>query len=101
MKAFAFVLPLLSVLSTTLASQTPMVSPEELAKFSESGGYHPESFNLPTIGDVLTGQMRSSIFYDYLRDIRSYATMVNNRNAKPMTMFVPTNRAVISLPQKP
>ncbi|CCO33605.1 FAS1 domain-containing protein AFUA_8G05360 OS=Neosartorya fumigata (strain ATCC MYA-4609 / Af293 / CBS 101355 / FGSC A1100) GN=AFUA_8G05360 PE=3 SV=1 [Rhizoctonia solani AG-1 IB] len=58
--------------------------------------------NGPTLADVLTIQQSSSIFYDYLREIPDIVDRLTDTSGNMMsTVFVPRNKAVITLPRKP
>ncbi|KAF8515777.1 hypothetical protein BU17DRAFT_67706 [Hysterangium stoloniferum] len=55
--------------------------------------------NLPTLADLLTLETRASIFYSYAREVDTSERFSDNGDA--LTMFVPTNKAVMALGRKP
>ncbi|KAH7338666.1 hypothetical protein B0J17DRAFT_657998 [Rhizoctonia solani] len=58
--------------------------------------------NGPTLADLLTIQQSSSIFYDYLREIPDVVDRLTDTSGNVMsTVFVPKNKAVVTLPRKP
>jgi hypothetical protein len=95
------ILPFLGTITSAFASQLPIKLSFEMSHFENAGTYHPEVVTIPSLADVLSSQRGSSIFYDYLRELSSVSRMVSNRNTKPVTLLVPTNKAVIGLPRKP
>ena len=76
-----------------------MASPTDQAVLSTA----PDDFarsvrTLPTLADLLTLEARASIFYEYARDTDMSARF---SQAGGTTLFVPTNKAVQALAQKP
>lgn len=93
--------PLLTILSSAMASQFPIPPLPQTPDADMPGTYHPEVVDMPSIADVLNSQSRSTIFYDYLREIDSISKMVSTNHGNELTLLVPTNKAVIALPRKP
>ncbi|KAJ7090356.1 hypothetical protein B0H15DRAFT_922498 [Mycena belliarum] len=54
----------------------------------------------PTLADLLTIEPSTSIFYSYARELTS-SNMFSNSEAGPVTLLVPTNKAVMALSRKP
>jgi len=88
-----FCLPILSLAKPSQGDQIPM-RPAEV-----STDYIPEKHAKPTLADLLTIERSASIFYTYAREteLSSKFTDENNR----LTLFVPTNKAVMALSRKP
>ncbi|TFK21550.1 hypothetical protein FA15DRAFT_672482 [Coprinopsis marcescibilis] len=86
---------LLSLLLTpVLASQSeqiPMAIPNE--------DYVPQVSSKPSLADLLTIESSASIFYSYARELE-LSRGLSQRDMK-MTLFVPTNKAVMALARKP
>ncbi|PPQ89359.1 hypothetical protein CVT25_003199 [Psilocybe cyanescens] len=61
--------------------------------------YVPQTTTQPTLSDLLTIEPSASIFYSYARELEM-STMLSDKDAK-LTLFVPTNKAVMSLARKP
>lgn len=55
---------------------------------------------LPNLADLLTLQTHASIYYSYARDTEISMQFVKE-NTDGLTIFVPTNKAVQTLPRKP
>jgi len=56
--------------------------------------------NLPTLADLLTLETRVSIFYTYARDTEM-SEQLSKPDAEAITVFAPTNKAVMALARKP
>jgi hypothetical protein len=54
----------------------------------------------PTLADLLTLEPSTSIFYSYARELTS-SNMFFDSDIGPITLFVPTNKAVMALSRKP
>ena len=61
--------------------------------------YVPQTSSKPTLADLLTIEPSASIFYSYARELELSATF-SNSGAK-LTVFAPTNKAVMALARKP
>ncbi|KAF6748342.1 hypothetical protein DFP72DRAFT_992239 [Ephemerocybe angulata] len=61
--------------------------------------YFPETSSKPTLADLLTIENSASIFYSYARELE-LSKGLSDKSFK-MTLFVPTNKAVMSLARKP
>ena len=83
----------LPILSLAKRDQIP-IRPTEV-----SADYTPEKHAKPTLADLLTIERSASIFYTYAREteLSSKFTDENSR----LTLFVPTNKAVMALSRKP
>jgi hypothetical protein len=89
---------LVSTLSLVSASnskkdQIPMASDSNPPK------YVPQTTSQPTLADLLTIEPSASIFYSYARELE-LSSMLSDHDAK-LTVFVPTNKAVMALARKP
>ena len=89
---------LISTLSLVSASnskkdQIPMASD------SNAPEYIPQTTPQPTLADLLTIEPSASIFYSYARELE-LSSMLSDHDAK-LTVFVPTNKAVMALARKP
>jgi len=87
-----FTAVLFTVLPTAIASQrdqVPMDSPE----------YVPQTSPQPTLADLLTIEPSTSIFFSYARELE-LSSILSDQSAK-LTLFVPTNKAVMALARKP
>ncbi|KAJ6582826.1 hypothetical protein B0H10DRAFT_2097931 [Mycena sp. CBHHK59/15] len=80
-------LPLLAFASQ--ADQVPM-----------DAGPIPQTAFQPTLADLLTIEPSTSIFYSYARELASSDMFANTRGG-PITLLVPTNKAVMALARKP
>ncbi|PPQ96149.1 hypothetical protein CVT26_004784 [Gymnopilus dilepis] len=65
----------------------------------DSPTYVPQTSSKPTLADLLTIEPSASIFYSYARELELSATF-SNSGAK-LTVFAPTNKAVMALARKP
>ncbi|CAE6411946.1 unnamed protein product [Rhizoctonia solani] len=97
MRVTSCLLYLASAALTASCSQlplTPIMSDTNIPSLANPNG--------PTLADVLTIQQSSSIFYDYLREIPDIVDRLTDTSGNVMTtVFVPRNKAVITLPRKP
>jgi hypothetical protein len=80
----------LSLVSASKKDQMPILSDPE---------YVPQTTPQPTLADLLTIEPAASIFYSYARELE-LSSMFSDHDAK-VTMFVPTNKAVMALARKP
>ncbi|KAJ7722290.1 hypothetical protein DFH07DRAFT_857059 [Mycena maculata] len=55
---------------------------------------------MPTLADLLTIEQTTSIFYSYARELTS-SNVFSDSGASPITLLVPTNKAVMALSRKP
>ncbi|KAG6818899.1 hypothetical protein H0H93_000468 [Arthromyces matolae] len=83
-------LPLLS-----FASQEQQI-PLFYDKMNDEG---PQTHSKPTLADLLTIESSASIFYSYARELELSARFTDPN--EKLTMFVPTNKAVMALARKP
>lgn len=84
-------LVLLAATSLSWATQVPMVEPDV--------PYVPEISAKPSLADLLTIESSTSIFYSYARELE-LSQGLSNKDIR-MTLFVPTNKAVMALARKP
>ncbi|KDR85948.1 hypothetical protein GALMADRAFT_53972 [Galerina marginata CBS 339.88] len=63
------------------------------------GVYVPQTTLQPTLADLLTIEPSASIFYSYARELEM-SSMLSDQSVK-VTLFVPTNKAVMALARKP
>lgn len=89
MKLRLFIVAAVSTLSW--ANQVPMVEPNV--------PYVPEVSAKPTLADLLTIESSTSIFYSYARELE-LSQGLSNKDIR-LTLFVPTNKAVMALARKP
>ena len=61
--------------------------------------YVPEISAKPSLADLLTIESSTSIFYSYARELE-LSQGLSNKDIR-MTLFVPTNKAVMALARKP
>ncbi|KAH9486117.1 FAS1 domain-containing protein [Psilocybe cubensis] len=61
--------------------------------------YTPQTTVQPTLSDLLTIEPSASIFYSYARELEM-SSMLSKQDSK-LTLFVPTNKAVMALARKP
>ncbi|KAJ6606397.1 hypothetical protein DFH09DRAFT_1120082 [Mycena vulgaris] len=54
----------------------------------------------PTLADLLTIEQSTSIFYSYAREL-TLSNMLSDSDNAPITLLVPTNKAVMALSRKP
>ena len=59
----------------------------------------PQTTPKPTLADLLTIEPSVSIFYSYARELKQSAQF-SDKDAK-LTIFAPTNKAIMALPRKP
>ncbi|KAJ7118788.1 hypothetical protein C8R44DRAFT_183294 [Mycena epipterygia] len=60
----------------------------------------PQVAMQPTLADLLTIEPSTSIFYSYARELTT-STMFSDVDSRPITLLVPTNKAVMALARKP
>jgi hypothetical protein len=92
----AIALGILSLISCAMASvgeQLPIIDP------GSSGRESLASANGPTLEDLLTIELSSSIFYSYARETEFSARFADTESNS--TLLVPTNKAVMALARKP
>ncbi|KAG6873067.1 hypothetical protein C0995_003375 [Termitomyces sp. Mi166 len=87
-------LPLLSLASQ--ADQLPLF-PSPLMETGETSA--PPIHLKPTLADLLTIEPSASIFYSYARELGLSARFSDERDG--LTVFAPTNKAVMALARKP
>ncbi|KIJ94371.1 hypothetical protein K443DRAFT_683826 [Laccaria amethystina LaAM-08-1] len=87
----SLLLLLLPLLTLTFASQA-----DQVAMHTEN---QPTTSNKPTLADLLTIEPSASIFYGYARELEM-SSMLSDGRLK-LTLFVPTNKAVMALARKP
>ncbi|KIJ53670.1 hypothetical protein M422DRAFT_25491 [Sphaerobolus stellatus SS14] len=93
---FLQLLGLFSAINVAFGSKSEQIimgTPEE-ETFARPQG------NLPTLADLLTVETRGSIFYTYARQTEISESW-SQPNSKPITIFMPTNKAVMALARKP
>lgn len=61
--------------------------------------YIPQTTAKPTLADLLTIESSASIFYSYARELE-LSSILSDPSAR-LTVFVPTNKAVMALSRKP
>jgi hypothetical protein len=86
---------LCALTSTTMADskeQVPFSSDNQNSDLVRQG-------NLPSLADLLTLETRASIFYSYARETDISERFSNGGDS--LTMFVPTNKAIMALARKP
>src|SRR5437016_2481132 len=79
-----------SLVSASKDDQMPIPSDPE---------YVPQTTPQPTLADLLTVEPAASIFYSYARELE-LSSMLSDHDTK-VTVFVPTNKAVMALARKP
>ncbi|KAG5636535.1 hypothetical protein H0H81_007702 [Sphagnurus paluster] len=90
-------LQLLAILSLPLLS---LASQEKQIPMSIAiEDYSPQTHAKPSLADLLTIEPSASIFYSYARELELSANFVDTTSS--YTIFVPTNKAVMSLARKP
>ena len=90
--AFLAALPLISAFQT---EQVPLNDPAAM-----SDEYTPQlAQGGPSLADLLTITPSVSIFYSYARELHLSAMFADP--SRQLTLFAPTNKAVVSLPRKP
>ena len=88
-----FCLPIFSTTNASQGDQTPMNTE------SAPGEYVPQKHSKPTLADLLTIESSASIFYTYARETE-LSFKLTDENSR-LTVFVPTNKAVMALARKP
>ncbi|PPQ66348.1 hypothetical protein CVT24_007185 [Panaeolus cyanescens] len=86
--------PTLSMASASQDDQFPIAG-----QVHDSHGYVPLTTPKPTLADLLTIESSASIFYSYARELE-ISSMLSDKDGK-VTVFVPTNKAVINMARKP
>ncbi|KAJ3519284.1 hypothetical protein NMY22_g13279 [Coprinellus aureogranulatus] len=84
-------LTVLAVSVLSWANQVPMVEPDT--------PYVPAISAKPSLADLLTIESSTSIFYSYARELE-LSQGLSNKDMK-LTLFAPTNKAVMALARKP
>ncbi|TIC05854.1 hypothetical protein E3Q08_02208 [Wallemia mellicola] len=67
--------------------------------YSQKADSYNRASQLPTISDLLTLQ-RGSLFYDYVREVSQVERLLDNHATK-LTVFAPTNKAIVNLHRRP
>lgn len=62
--------------------------------------YTPTIHAKPSLADLLTIEAAASIFYSYARELE-LSRLFSESNEYPLTVLVPTNKAVMALARKP
>ncbi|KAF8902211.1 hypothetical protein CPB84DRAFT_1679000 [Gymnopilus junonius] len=65
----------------------------------ESPVYVPQTTSKPTLADLLTIEPSASIFYSYARELE-LSSVFSDQGAR-LTIFAPTNKAIMALARKP
>ena len=92
----SLVLPLVSC--ALAQDQIPLGADTTIAMPPET--YTPQTNSAPTLADLLTIDPAASIFFSYAREVQLSASFADAAGA-PMTLLVPTNKAVMALARKP
>ena len=61
--------------------------------------YTPQTTPQPTLADLLTIEPSASIFYSYARELE--LSSIFSESSLKVSLFVPTNKAVMALSRKP
>jgi hypothetical protein len=82
----------------------PISSASENDQFVMSVGlgepdYTPQITPQPTLADLLTIEPSASIFYSYARELE--LSSIFSEPCAQVTLFVPTNKAIMALSRKP
>jgi uncharacterized surface protein with fasciclin (FAS1) repeats len=93
-----FCLPLFSPTNASKADQIPIPIPTTETS-SASADYVPQKHAKPSLADLLTIDSSASIFYTYARETE-LSSRLTDENSR-LTVFVPTNKAVMALARKP
>ena len=88
----------LRIFSSTNASQDDQ-TPIQSTDATFSADYVPQRHAKPSLADLLTIESSASIFYTYARETELSAKFMDEHSR--LTVFVPTNKAVMSLARKP
>jgi uncharacterized surface protein with fasciclin (FAS1) repeats len=91
-----FILPIFYSAYSANASrgdQTPMNAE------AASADYVPPKHAKPSLADLLTIESSASIFYTYARETELSSKLTDEHSR--LTIFVPTNKAVMALARKP
>ncbi|PFH46049.1 hypothetical protein AMATHDRAFT_77840 [Amanita thiersii Skay4041] len=88
------ILPLL-----TLSFLMPVMAHTEEQTVLTKGSYSPQAHSAPSLTDLLTVEQSASIFYSYARELE-LSKLFSDNSAK-ITIFAPTNKAVMALARKP
>lgn len=86
----------LPIFSTANASQEDQMPVNTEAAHAD---YVPQKHAKPSLADLLTIESSASIFYTYARETE-LSSRLTDENSR-LTIFVPTNKAVIALARKP
>ncbi|KAF9055735.1 hypothetical protein BJ165DRAFT_1521715 [Panaeolus papilionaceus] len=97
LRTFLFSLILAPTLPMAAASQDNQIP--IAGQVHDSHGYVPLTTPKPTLADLLTIDSSASIFYSYARELE-LSSMLSDKDRK-VTIFVPTNKAVINMHRKP
>jgi hypothetical protein len=91
----------LSLVSLLLLSAVPSLAStsEQIPMAGADTPFVPKTSSKPTLADLLTVENSASIFYSYARELE-LSQGFTNKDMK-MTLFVPTNKAVMALARKP
>ncbi|KAJ2924379.1 hypothetical protein H1R20_g12714, partial [Candolleomyces eurysporus] len=91
----------LSLISLLLLSAVPSFasSAEQIPMAGADTPFVPKTSSKPTLADLLTIENSASIFYSYARELELSRGLAD-KDMK-MTLFVPTNKAVMALARKP
>ena len=82
-----------------LLSTLSFASADDQIVMTSSPDYTPQTTLKPTLADLLTIEPSASIFYSYARELK-LSSMFSEPDAK-LSLFVPTNKAVMALSRKP
>ncbi|CAK5279430.1 unnamed protein product [Mycena citricolor] len=77
-----------------------LASQSEQVVMDHDSVYVPQQSQRPSLADLLTIQSSASIFYSYARELET-STVFSSLTHEPVTLLVPTNKAVMSLSRKP
>ena len=90
---------LLSILLSISLSSASSLGEEQIIMTESSPEYTPQTTVKPTLADLLTIEPSASIFYSYARELE-LSSILSDTSSK-LTIFVPTNKAVMGLSRKP
>jgi len=88
-----FCLPIFSPANASQDDQMP-INTETI-----NADYVPQKHAKPSLADLLTIESSASIFYTYARETELSSRLTDETSR--LTVFVPTNKAVIALARKP
>ncbi|CAA7264938.1 unnamed protein product [Cyclocybe aegerita] len=91
----------ISLLLVPVFSSAKASMGDQIPVFLDTPGpaYVPQTTPQPTLADLLTIEPSASIFYSYAREIE-LSQLFSDKDSK-ITLFVPTNKAVMALARKP